>query len=182
METNTEQREADIARALIDDFDAGFTLLVRAYQPGIFSGARRLTGRTEDAKDVAQDTFVRAYRALSGYDEDRITSMRLAPWLWTIALNLCRTRSRRAKPEVALVDTDAPTGPPTALDDAAWDRRLSGLNRHQRNAVVMRHVLDMPIPDIARATDRPEGTVKADISRGLDRLRSTIRAEELHER
>ena len=182
METNTKRREADITQALIEDFDAGFTQLVRTYQPGIYSGARRLTGRTEDAKDVAQDTFVRAYRALSGYDEERIASMRMAPWLWTIALNLCRTRSRRTKAEVALAETDAPTEAPTALDDAAWDRRLSGLSQHQRNAVVMRHVLDMPIADIAQATERPEGTVKADISRGLDRLRSAIRAEELNDR
>lgn len=182
METITTSRDTDIARTLITDFDRGFTDLVRLYQPGIYSGARRLTGRTEDASDVAQDTFVRAYRALHGYDEERIAVMRFQPWLWTIALNLCRNRARDRRVEMPLRDDDAvEAAPRVTIDDAAWERRLSTLSQQQRNAVVLRHVLDMSVSDISEATGRPEGTVKADIARGLDRLRSTIRAEELNE-
>jgi RNA polymerase sigma-70 factor, ECF subfamily len=181
METITTSRETDIARILIDDFDRGFTDLVRLYQPGIYSGARRLTGRPEDANDVAQDTFVRAYTALGGYDEERIITMRFQPWLWTIALNLCRNRARDRRVELPIRDDDLVESPSPSMDDAAWDRRLSTLSRTQRNAVVLRHVLDMSVTDISEAMGRPEGTVKADIARGLDRLRSTMRAEELNE-
>lgn len=182
METITTSRDTDIARTLISDFDRGFTELVRRYQPGIYSGAKRLTGRAEDASDVAQDTFVRAYKALGGYDEARIGAMRFQPWLWTIALNLCRNRARDRKVELPLRDEDATASPlQTTLDDAAWERRLSMLSQQQRNAVVLRHVLDMSVADISEATGRPEGTVKADIARGLDRLRSTMQAEELND-
>lgn len=182
METITTSRDTDIARALIEDYDRGFTQLVRVYQPGIYSGAHRLTHRPEDASDVAQDTFVRAYAALATYDDERVLAMRFQPWLWTIALNLCRNRARDRKDEVPLRDADAsePVTDPT-VDHDAWERRLSTLNQHQRNAVVLRHVLDLSVADIAEATGRPEGTVKADISRGLERLRTTMRAEELNE-
>ncbi len=181
METITTSHDTDLARILIDDYDRGFTQLVRLYQPGIYSGARRLTARPHDASDVAQDTFVRAYRALKGYNEERILAMRFAPWLWTIALNLCRNRARNHKVEVPLHEADAiAPAPEVGMDDDAWERRLSSLNQHQRNAVVLRHVLDMSVPDISAATGRPEGTVRADISRGLERLRTTMKAEELN--
>jgi RNA polymerase sigma-70 factor, ECF subfamily len=182
METITTSRDTEIARTLISDFDRGFTEMVHLYQPGIYSGARRLTRRAEDASDVAQDTFVKAYTALGGYDEERIRAMRFQPWLWTIALNLCRNRARDHKVELPLRDAEiAEATPHGVVDDAAWERRLATLNQNQRNAVVLRHVLDLPIADIAEATGRPEGTVKADIARGLDRLRSTMQAEELNE-
>jgi RNA polymerase sigma-70 factor (ECF subfamily) len=179
--TMTTTVEAQVRRSLTEEFDTGFTELVRAYQPQIYSGALRMTRRPEDAKDVAQDTFVRAYRALRSYDDDRILSLQIRPWLWTIALNLCRNRARSKVTEVLLLDHDIIAHADLSeLDDAMWNRRLTTLNSHQRTAVVMRHVLDLPIAEISQATGRPEGTVKADLSRGLDRLRLTIEAEVLN--
>lgn len=175
--------EAQIARALIANFDNGFTDLVSEYQPGIYSGARRLTRHTHDAQDIAQDTFVRAYSALSGFDAERLASLKIRAYLWTIALNLCRNRATRRVPEVPIRDHETAIEDVTSsLDEAAWTRRLEGLNTNQREAVVMRHVLDMPIAEISEATGRPSGTVKADVSRGLERLRTTIEAETHHDR
>jgi RNA polymerase sigma factor (sigma-70 family) len=175
--------EAQIAKALVENFDNGFTKLVAEYQPGIYSGARRLTRHTHDAQDIAQDTFVRAYSALSGFESQRILDLKVRAYLWTIALNLCRNRATRRVPEVPILEHDAARrDPETSVDEALWGRRLDALNAHQREAVVMRHVLDMPIVEISEATGRPSGTVKADISRGLDRLRTTIKAEAHHDR
>ena len=175
--------EAQIAQALIADFDNGFTELVSEYQPGIYSGARRLTRHSHDAQDIAQDTFVRAYSALSGFDSERILELKMRAYLWTIALNLCRNRATRRVPEVSILDHEAAVEDVTlSLDEAAWTRRLDALNSRQREAVVMRHVLDMPIAEISEATGRPSGTVKADVSRGLERLRTTIEAEAHHDR
>lgn len=175
--------EARITRALVENFDNGFTELVAEYQPGIYSGARRLTRHAHDAQDIAQDTFVRAYSALSGFDSKRILDLKVRAYLWTIALNLCRNRATRGVPEVPILEHDAATrDPETSVDEAMWGRRLATLNAHQREAVVMRHVLDMPITEISEATGRPSGTVKADISRGLNRLRTTIEAEAHHDR
>jgi RNA polymerase sigma-70 factor (ECF subfamily) len=183
METITMPTEAHIRHALVANFDNGFTELVSEYQPGIYSGARRLTRHTHDAQDIAQDTFVRAYSALSGYEPERILDLKVRAYLWTIALNLCRNRATRRVPEVPIREREtAVEDVTTSIDEVAWSRRLANLNSHQREAVVMRHVLDMPITEISEATGRPSGTVKADISRGLERLRTTIEAEAHHDR
>ncbi|MFO7700239.1 MAG: sigma factor-like helix-turn-helix DNA-binding protein, partial [Acidimicrobiia bacterium] len=58
-----------------------------------------------------------------------------------------------------------------------WRSLLSNLSVPQRNAVVLRHVLDLPITEIVEITGRPAGTVKADISRGLARLRGLMNEE-----
>lgn len=152
--------------------------MVEAYQPGVYSGALRLLRRPYDAEDVAQEAFLRAYRSLESYDQDRITSMRLRPWLWTIALNICRNRWARSKPTTAL----EAAGPLASadlepMDAAMWTARFARLSDPQRTAVVLRHVVDLPIAEIAEITERPEGTVKADISRGLNRLRTSIESE-----
>jgi RNA polymerase sigma-70 factor (ECF subfamily) len=67
---------------------------------------------------------------------------------------------------------------PEPPDLAAWDARLTALPLNQRRAVVLRHVVGLGIGEIVEATGRPEGTVKADIHRGLDRLRRVMEQEQ----
>ncbi len=180
MKARDASDDGEILHTLISDRDLGFTMLVRRYQPGIYSGARRLTHRHEEAEEVAQDTFLRAYKALGGYDDATISDLRLSGWLWTIALNLCRNRASRPKREISgLTESSMFTSDPPPIDSDSWNRRLSGLSEAQRNAVVLRYVVDLPIADISAATGRPEGTVKTDISRGLERLREAVQREEL---
>ena len=179
MDTMTGPATTDVRITLISDLDSGFTVLVRAYQPGIYSGALRLTRSREDAQEVAQDTFLRAYRALGTYDEDRIRALKVRPWLWTIAINLCRTRAKRARP-ISHLPPDDVLGVEAAehFDDLHWNTRLGALSQPQRTAVILRHVADLPVNEIAVITGRPVGTVKADISRGLAKLRTIIEKEE----
>jgi RNA polymerase sigma factor (sigma-70 family) len=180
MKARDATDEAEIQRTLISDRDLGFTMLVRKYQPGIYSGARRLTHRHEAAEEVAQDTFLRAYKALDRYDDATIRDLRLSGWLWTIALNLCRNRASRPIRETpGATESHLFTSDPPPIDSDAWHRRLARLSVAQRDAVVLRYVVDLPIADISAATGRPEGTVKTDISRGLERLREAVQREEL---
>ncbi len=81
--------------ALADDLDGSFEALVLAHQDRLYSIALRMLGDPRDAEEAAQDAFVRAYRALAGYDAARIRELRLRPWLATIVLNLCRSRLTR---------------------------------------------------------------------------------------
>jgi RNA polymerase sigma-70 factor, ECF subfamily len=179
MGTPTMTIEDAVRHRLVEEFDTGFTMMVEEFQGGIYAGALRLTGHRQDAQEVAQDTFVRAYAALGRFDDTRLDELRIGPWLWTIALNLIRTRASRPRGEVPLEERHQPASHDSEpLDDEVWNRRLATLNADQRTAVVLRHVLDLPINDISLIVERPEGTVKADISRGLARLRSTIQAEE----
>jgi RNA polymerase sigma factor (sigma-70 family) len=178
MQARTPRTDAAIVAAIRADLDRGFTDLVRAHQPGIYAGAHRLTGSRTAAEEIAQDTFMRAYKALDGYHDDRIAELSLSPWLWTIALNLCRNRARRTRPTDPLPATETGVVDVEPLDDAAWSRRLAVLPESQRTAVVLRYVLDLSVNDVAAVTERPVGTAKADISRGIARLRATIEAEE----
>lgn len=176
-----------ITAALADDLDGAFPDMVRLLQDGIYSGALRMLGDRHEAEDVAQEAFLRAYRALQGYDPDRIRSLNLSGWVWTIAANLCRNRyrSRSRHPEdpglPALDPPDREEGPEERAIGEDERTRLAALLLElpwaQRSAVVLHHVTGLGYDEVAAALDRPLGTVKSDIHRGLARLR--IRHQEV---
>lgn len=169
----------DLANSLAVDVDAAFPAVVDTMGRQLYWGLRRMSGDHQEAEDLTQETFIRAYRALSGYDAARIRSLNMRPWLWTIAMNLGRNHLRDRSRRPTLVEmTDTGIADPEVVDGQAWDRRLSGLSSHQRNAVVLRHVVGLGIDEISEATGRPAGTVKADIHRGLRQLRKAIEEEE----
>jgi RNA polymerase sigma-70 factor (ECF subfamily) len=170
---------------LAADRDGAFPDLVRHLQNGVYSGALQFTRNRHDAEDVTQETFVRVYRALGGYSTNRIRQLQLRPWVWTIALNLCRNRARSIErhPEALLVEDridvfeDAAT---QAVDNAnleEWRRRLAALPGPQRTAVVLHHVVGLPHAEIAETTGRSESTSRSDVRRGLARLRTMIEEE-----
>lgn len=170
----------DLANALATDLDDAFPAVVEEMGTRLFWGLRRICGDHQEAEDLTQETFIRAYRALGTYDGDRIRSLRLQAWLWTIAMNLGRNhlRDRSRRPTYVEMDGDAPDTDPEPIDEAAWDRRLAELNNHQRTAVVLRHVVGLGASEIAEITGRPEGTVKADVHRGLAKLRNALEREQ----
>ena len=155
-----------------------------------------------DAEEAAQDAFVRAHRALATYDPERILELRLRPWLATIVLNLCRSRLARrtaraatARPALSLDATELGTLEPRADDAdepavtaarrdarASWAALLVTLPPAYRTAVVLRHVDGLSYPEVATALDRPEGTVKAQVHRGLALLRTAFEAAQRRER
>ena len=174
-----------LPKRLAADRDRAFPDLVRALQDGVFSGALQFTRNRQDAEDVTQETFVRVYRALDSYTEDRIHDLQLRPWVWTIALNLCRNRARTVNrhPETALVDDRVDRTVDTAeeatanADLAAWQVRLAALTGPQRTAVVLHHVVGLPYGEIAESTGRGESTIRSDVRRGLARLRTLLEEE-----
>lgn len=170
---------------LAADRNGAFPDLVRNLQDGVYSGALQFTRNRQDAEDVTQETFVRAYRALGSYDTDRIRHLQLRPWVWTIALNLCRNRARGAarRPESPLIGDRADTSADPAtevvehVDLAAWKHRLAALSGPQRTAVVLHHVVGLPYSEIEETTGRTESTTRSDVRRGLARLRTMIEKE-----
>ena len=95
----------DLVGRLAHDLDAAFEALVLAEQDLVYGIALRSTRDAAAAEDIAQDVFVRAYRALADYDAERIRSLQLRAWLARITMNLCRNRARarRSRPiEVAV--------------------------------------------------------------------------------
>ncbi len=175
-----------LARRLAAGREAAFPELVDTLSSPVFSSVLRLTGNRPDAEDITQETFIRAYQALGRYPANQISELRLRPWLWTIALNLCRNRARgrgRRPATTSLTDDHHPADPGStemeALDlvDDAWQRRLATLADHVRTAVLLRHVGGLGYAEIAATVDRPVGTVKSDVHRGIERLRQMIENE-----
>jgi RNA polymerase sigma factor (sigma-70 family) len=179
----------DLTSRLAADLDDAFPDLVRRVQDGVFSGALRMTGNRADAEEITQEALVRAYRALRGYPPERIRALRPAGWVWTIAANLCRNRSRARsrRPETALpAGLEAVEDPGAGTEERAVGSiglahlagHLAALPWPMRAAVVLRHVVGLGYQEIAEALDRPQGTVKADVHRGLTRLRAAVEREE----
>ncbi len=173
--------DPDLARALVDDLDAGFAALVRRHQGLLFGVALRTTGARADAEDLAAEALLRAYRALRTYDADRIRALEVRSWLVTILLNVRRNDARAAARRPTMSDgalTDRPAPGRTVEEQAEADPDLAGalatLPEVQRSAVVLRHVADLPVAEVAAALRCPEGTVKSHVSRGLARLRAAL--------
>ena len=179
--------DVQLAARLAADLDASFEALVLAHQDRLFTIALRTGGNRHDAEELVQDAFVRAYRALAAWPPPRIRELRIRGWLTTILLNAGRNRARvRRVPTTELVfDPGAePAAEPLARSDVreTWAHLLAGLSPAQRMAVVLRHVDGMSYAEIAEATGRPEGTVKAHVHRGLAALRTALLAAERRER
>lgn len=200
MENEPAGSVAHLTRALARDLDGNFERLVLAHQDRLYTIALRMLGDSRDAEEVAQDAFVRAYRALGSYDAQRILDLQLRPWLTTIVLNACRNRTRRAVPRTQpLDDDDERPGPATRLisndrmgspHEAAvhresarrWASLVGGLPSRYRSAIVLRHVDGLSYAEMSIALGRPEGTLKAQVHRGLALLRAALERADATER
>jgi RNA polymerase sigma-70 factor, ECF subfamily len=187
-----------LALSLADGLDGAFESLVEHHQDRLYTIALRMLGDRGDAEEAAQDAFVRAYRALASYDGERIRELRLRGWLTTIVLNRCRSvAARRATrgPRPVSIDGDParpiaePEAPPASAPTEVaerhaerdrWAARLLALPVAYRTAVVLRHVDGLSYPEVAAALGRPEGTVKAQVHRGIALLRTMLEAERQH--
>jgi RNA polymerase sigma-70 factor (ECF subfamily) len=170
VELATADADARLTAGLADDLDGTFEALVLAHQDRLFTIAWRTGGDRHDAEELVQDCFVRAYRALATYPPARIRDP---------------ARVRRVPTtELAFEPGAEPADDPlTRTDDReTWARLLAGLSPAQRTAVVLRHVDGLSYAEIAEATGRPEGTVKAHVHRGLAALRTALLAAERRER
>ena len=151
--------------------------------------ALRSTKRPADAEDLAQEAFIRAYRALSDYPPKRIRELRPRGWLAAIVGNLARNRARRRAPDTSALDSVAEvrsddTPSPERVAERreaalAWRARLDALPARYRRAVELRHVSGLSYPELALALDRPLGTVKSDVHRGVELLREALMQEEV---
>jgi RNA polymerase sigma-70 factor (ECF subfamily) len=187
--------DTELAERLARDLDGTFEALVRAHVDRCHAIALRVLGNPHDAEEVAQDALVRAYRALGGWPPERIREVRLRPWLATIVVNLCRNRVRRHAPPTTplapLVEAGReppadPSGDPAGLAARAAERDqlaslLAGLPERYRVPVVLRHVDDLSYAELAEVLGRPEGTLKAQVHRGLALLRAAAAGAGLEE-
>lgn len=168
-----------ISRARHGD-GAAWAVLVHAHQEPAFRLAYLFLGDADEAEDIAQETFIRAYQALERYDVERP----LRPWLLSIAANLARNRRRSIgrfmkawKKLVREADT-LPSLEQNALEQhwqsrALWDA-VRRLNQNDQHIIYLRYFLDMSVEETATSLEIAEGTVKSRLHRAIDRLREII--------
>ena len=174
-----------VARSRGGDTDSFNQLIVRWERP-IYALAYRVIGREEEARDVCQEAFLRAFRALPGFKGEA----KFSSWLYRITLNLCRDwirRQRRAPvsqmPEgVDPVELAAEVGPVESIEDLAARRELTAivedamrvLPDEQRTAIVLKEYHGMTFQEIADLQGCPLSTVKTRLYQGLTVLRREL--------
>jgi RNA polymerase sigma-70 factor (ECF subfamily) len=179
---------AMLAEALARDVDRAFEDVVIAFRQSIVTFVARMLRDDARAEDVAQEVFVRAYRALHGYPAERRAELRLRSWLLAIAHNLTRNAVRDAPPASDSLEyddgtpriglTDREPGPEgEVLRAEAWQSvgdAVAQLSPALRAAFVMRYVDDLSYDEIAETLGQPVGTVKASAHRGLLAVRAQL--------
>ena len=177
----------ELCERLAADLDSSFPDLVREHQDLVFGVALRVVGESAGAEDAAQEALVRAYRALRTYPPARVRELRLRPWLARVALNAARNhvRARRTHDgldEVAeslVAKDDGPVRIAERRDDQRmWLRLLEGLPDRYRLAVALRHVEGLSYEEASEALNRPVGSVKSDVHRGVALLRAAYDSEQ----
>jgi RNA polymerase sigma-70 factor, ECF subfamily len=177
----SRERELDgalVARCSTGDPEA-FRAFVERYQVMVFALLSRLRGRGSHVEDLAQETFVRAHRALQGFDG--AGSARLSTWLLTIGTRVAidaRRRSGRSEAHVRELLQSAPAPAPASPEQlcgraelmSAIQRAAAELPEDQRIAFVLSEFHDFSLSEIAEALGVPESTVKTRLFRARRKL------------
>jgi RNA polymerase sigma-70 factor, ECF subfamily len=174
-----------VARSIGGDSES-FNELVLRWERPIYALAYRTIGREEDARDVCQETFLRAFRALPGFRGQA----KFSSWLYRIALNLCRDWMRRERrtpivqpPEdVDVMELAAAAEPSESIEDLvarkdlsrAVERAMTLLPDEQRTAIVLKEYHGLTFQEIAELLGCPLSTVKTRLYQGLTVLRREL--------
>ena len=174
-----------VSRSVSGDHDSFNQLVVRWQRP-IFALAYRVIGHEEDARDVCQETFLRAFRGIKGFKGQA----KFSSWLYRIALNHCRDKNRSAQrsplnkvsDDVDVLDLAPANVAGSSLEDqVGWSelgnevsRAMMTIPDEQRTAIVLKEYQGLTFREIADFQGCPVSTVKTRVYQGLTRLRQEL--------
>jgi RNA polymerase sigma-70 factor, ECF subfamily len=181
----TRTDEELVARATAGDQES-FNQLVSRWERPIYALAYRTLGREEDARDVVQEAFLRAYRGLRGFKGQA----KFSSWLYRITLNLCRDWIRRERrtpvaqaPEgIDIIELAGEATPSESIEDMvarhqlgrAVGKAMALLPEEQRTAIILKEYHGLTFQEIAELLDCPLSTVKTRLYQGLCVLRKQL--------
>ncbi len=179
--------DAELVAEILKGRQECFGELVKRYQRPLVNYLYRMLRYSEEAHDVAQEVFIKIYRALDRYDPQ----YKFSTWLFRIAQNAAIDRIRKRR--LRLVSMDRPT---EDSDDGGWEfpsddadpyshsrnrerrdaiqQAIDGLPWEYRELIVMRHYGELSYQEIAQAKEMPLGTVKNKLFRGRQMLKETL--------
>lgn len=180
----TREEEGRIIRRVLDGDTQAFEALVTAHEKKLYNLCLRMTGNPEDAFDLSQEAFFKAFRSLGGFRGDSGFQL----WLCRLASNLCidflRKRKRRPQSALAYVDEDGRQMDIELPDERYTPERLletkllreemqnglCTLTPDHRSILVMREVTGLSYEEIGRALEINAGTVKSRLARARKKL------------
>ncbi len=159
-----------IERVLKGDTEA-FNLLVRQWEKPIYNFILRMIGDRDEAMDLCQDSFMKAYRELNTLkDRDRFSA-----WLYRIAHNTCYSKLRKdAGKTFVEVAPEMRAAANPVESRLAVEKALQHLPEDQREAVVLKVFHNLKFDEIAAIQDAPISTVKSRLYMGFEKLRSIL--------
>lgn len=174
-----------VARTRDGDLSA-FNEIVGRWETPLYRFVYRYLGDPEEARDICQEAFVRAYTNLDGFRG----RAKFSSWLYQIALNLCRSEFRRrgSRPQVSLEENDTQsylrlvsdggTSPDESAIQGQRTRQLrealAGLPERQRTVVILKEYHGLKFREIAEILGTPESTVKSRLYHGLESLARSL--------
>ena len=166
--------EAEIVARVLKGDRQAYALLVEEYKSPIYNLAYRMTGNLEDADDLTQETFIRAYQYLWRYDPRK----KFFTWLYTIAFNLIKNHFKKNKKEKfseelgASLLADRNHSPEAKLiADQEISSHLLLLEEELSALLIMKYQQELSFEEIAEITGKSLSAVKMRIYRGLEKLR-----------
>jgi RNA polymerase sigma-70 factor, ECF subfamily len=185
VEAGAARDEMELIQRCVGGDRAAFDALVSRHYRGIYSMLYQMTGSADDASDLTQETFVRAYSRLETFQLGRPFSA----WLRRIASNLCIDMLRKRRTPTVSLDQQAEAGfelADTSVEGSPEDRLEIGeearrvlaavqkLPEKQRTVVVLRHLEGMSLEEISRCLGMPLGTVKVNLFRARETMRKLV--------
>jgi RNA polymerase sigma-70 factor (ECF subfamily) len=172
---------ARLVRLTLGGDATAFEQIILRYETRVLSVATRLMGTRDDARDVAQDVFLRAFKYLHRLDVHKP----MEPWLVRITVNVCRdsarARQRRRnmfvdgqRPETADRSADPDASLIREEERAILQRALERLPEKERLAILLRDVEGLPTSEVASILQSSETTVRSQVSRGRLRLKAAV--------
>jgi RNA polymerase sigma-70 factor (ECF subfamily) len=168
-----------LARARSGDA-AAFRLIVEAHSRDVFRLAFRITGNEDDAEDAVQETFLRAYRKLDGFE----SRANFGTWLYRVtanaAIDVLRRRKRNAGRSEELEEREVPVAP--FQERHLYGRQvrervehaLSGLSELERAAFVLRHFEERTLAEVSESLDTTVSATKQALFRAVRKLRKSL--------
>ena len=163
--------DSKVIERVLDGDPEAFNLLIREWERPIYNFIVRMIGDRNEAMDLSQDCFMKAYRELRTLkDRDRFSS-----WLYRIAHNACLSQIRRnhGKTWVEL-DPDLGAAESPIENRLAIEKALAQLPPDQREAVILKVFQSLKFEEIAAIQDAPISTVKSRLYMGFEKLRAIL--------
>lgn len=178
----------NLAELLATDLNGYFSQLMLSYQQRLYAFALRQSGSPQDAQDIVQEAFIRAYHALADYPAERIRMMKLQPWLYKITLHVFYRHKGNDRLQSAPLDLseesihlaieDDERGQPEQIVEdkealCELEEMISRLPEQYRVAVSCYYFDEFSYREIADLLNLPIGTIKSQVHRGTLLIRRT---------